>query len=143
MEAYRKVRDQMTVTPEGLVLKEEKIVLPANLRKMALDKAHQGGGHPGVMNLKRRIRSHFHWPGLNEDLRRYVAECKECAMHTQKNRKNMLVAHELSGYNSWEKLSLDLFGPMPDSGSILVAQDMVSRFPAAKILKRTDVDHVT
>ena len=64
-------------------------------------------------------------------------------MHTQKNRKNMLVAHELSGYNSWEKLSLDLFGPMPDSGSILVAQDMVSRFPAAKILNKTDVDHVT
>ena len=38
---------------------------------------------------------------------------------------------------------MDLFGPMPDHTSILVVQDMVSRFPAAKILQKTDADHVT
>ena len=38
---------------------------------------------------------------------------------------------------------MDLFGPMPDNRHILVAQDMVSRFPAAKILTKTDTAHVT
>ena len=51
-------------------------------------------------------------------------------------------AYELEEYQAWEKLSIDLFGPMPDGRSILVAQDMVTRFPAAKIITKTDADHV-
>ena len=45
--------------------------------------------------------------------------------------------------NAWERVSVDLFGPMPDKTHILVAQDMMSRFPAAKILAKTDAVNVT
>ena len=38
---------------------------------------------------------------------------------------------------------IDLFGPMPDNHHILVAQDMVSKFPAAKITGKTDTKAVT
>ena len=57
-------------------------------------------------------------------------------VHPENNRSNPLLPHQLDRYNAWEKLSIDLFGPMPDQRHIIVAQDMVSKFPAAKILKK-------
>ena len=63
-------------------------------------------------------------------------------MFTSLNKKHKLKPHDLQEYNCWEKVSLDLFGPMPNEKSILVAQDMVSKFPTAKILKKTNADHV-
>ncbi len=63
-------------------------------------------------------------------------------MSTPKTRKNILIPHKLEDYNAWEKISVDLFGPMPDHRHIVVAQDMVNKFPAAKILKKTEANYV-
>ena len=135
---FKEVWDQLTIAEGGLILKQEKIILPGSMVKEVLEKAHQGGGHPGMTNLKRRIRSHFFWPSCNDDVKDFVSKCQECAMFTQKNRKPLLVPHDLSKYNAWERLSLDFFGPLRNRKSILVVQDMVSRFPAAKIMEKTD-----
>ena len=64
-------------------------------------------------------------------------------MFTPKNRKNRLYPHNLEKHNAWEKISVDLFGPTPNKEYVVVAQDMVSKFPAAKIVKNTDAEHVT
>ena len=42
----------------------------------------------------------------------------------------------------WEKVAVDLFGPMPSSKHIVVVQDLASRFPAAKIVSSTAADKV-
>lgn len=138
---YSKVFEELVILETGLVMKAEKIVLPGSMVMTAIEKAHQGG-HPGMTTMKRRLRTHFWFPNLNEKVQDMVRSCNECAMFTPKNRKNPLEPHKLTDFNAWEKLSLDLFGPMPDNRSILVAQDMVSRFPAAKILNKTDASHV-
>ena len=62
---FRKVFDELTVTDGGLVMRGDRIVLPASLVCLALEKAHQGG-HPGKNNLKRRLRNHFWWTEMNE-----------------------------------------------------------------------------
>ena len=139
---YAKVWDQLTILDSGLVMKGEKIVLPQSMIKTAIEKAHQGG-HPGMTTMKRRLRTHFWCPQLNANVQEMVKNCKECAMFTPKNRRNPLQPHKLESFNAWEKLSVDLFGPMPDQRHVIVAQDMVSRFPAAKILNKTDASHVT
>ena len=139
---FAKVWDQLTILDSGLIMKGEKIVLPQTMIKTAIMKAHQGG-HPGMTTMKRRLRTHFWCPQLNAKVQEMVKDCKECAMFTPKNRKNPLQPHKLEEFNAWEKLSIDLFGPMPDQRHIIVAQDMVSKFPAAKILNKTDGAHVT
>ena len=139
---YSKIWDQLTALDTGLIMKGEKIVLPEAMIKTAIEKAHQGG-HPGMTTMKRRLRTHFWCPQLNERVQEVVKSCGQCAMFTPKNRKNPLQPHMLKEFNAWEKLSVDLFGPMPDHRHILVAQDMVSKFPAAKILNKTDAAHVT
>ena len=60
-----------------------------------------------------------------------------------KEQKEKLHPHTLEEFNAWEKVSIDLFGPMPDKRHIIVAQDMVSKFPTVKILEKTDAQGVT
>ena len=138
---YAKIFSQLAISDSGLVLKGEKIVLPNSLLETALKKAHQGS-HPGITSMKRRLRGHFYIPELNKHVESMVKNCKHCAMYTSKYRKNKLHPHNLEEYNAWEKVSVDLFGPMPNKRHIVVAQDMVSKFPAAKIVSKTDADHV-
>ena len=139
---YTKVLDQLTISESGLIMKGDKIVLPEKLVELSLRKAHQGG-HPGMTSMKRRLRSHFWCPNLNKRVEEMVKGCKECTMFTPKTKKNHLHPHKLKEFNAWEKLSIDLFGPLPDHRHIIVAQDMLSKFPAAKILEKTDAAHVT
>jgi len=139
---FSKIWNQLTISDSGLILKGDKIVIPESLVEIAIEKAHQGG-HPGMTSMKRRLRSHFWCPRLNQRIENMVKSCKECTMFTPKTRKNVMHPHQLKDFNSWEKLSLDLFGPLPDQRHIIVAQDMVSKFPAAKILSKTDAKHVT
>ena len=142
LKPYKDLIQEMTITSEGLIMKGDKIILPEKLIHTALKKAHQGG-HPGITNLKRRVRSHFFWPTLSKDVKEMVNNCKHCAMFTEKNRKTNLTPHNLKDVNCWERLSIDLFGPLPNNKSVLVAQDMVSKFPVAKMMNRTDAENVT
>jgi len=133
--------EQLTITENGLIMKKNKIILPEALIERAMTKAHQGS-HPGISSMKRRLRAHFYFPRLSSRITEYVNNCEKCMMFTPKTTLTKMKAHELEEYQAWEKLSIDLFGPMPDGRSILVAQDMVTRFPAAKIITKTDADHV-
>ena len=139
---FLKIFDQLSISDSGIILKKEKIILPRSLVETAIKKAHQGG-HPGMTSMKRRLRTHFWFPGMDTHIETAVKQCKECTMFTTKNRKNKLHPHSLEEFNAWEKISIDLFGPMPDRKHILVTQDMVSKFPTAKILEKTDAQGVT
>ena len=140
MKPYEKIFNQLTISDSGIILKDNKIILPKALIEVVIKKAHQGG-HPGMTSLKRRIRAHFYFPGLNEHIEKAVKSCRECTMFTAKNRKNKLHPQITENYNAWEKVSIDLFGPMPDNRHIVVVQDMVTKFPAARILSKTDATH--
>ena len=89
-----------------------------------------------MSSMKRRIRSHFYFPKMNDHIEKAVNACKECSLFTSKNRKNKLHPQITENHNAWEKVSIDLFGPMPDSRHVVVVQDMVSKFPAAKIIQK-------
>ena len=142
LKAYKKIRDKLMITDSGLVMKDDRIILPESLVDKAISKAHQSS-HPGITTMKRRLRTHFWYPKLNERIQNYVSRCKKCQMFNPVNRKHQLHPHQLKGVNVWEKISIDLFGPLPNKDYVLVAQDQTSRFPAAKVLKKTDAKHVT
>ena len=136
---YRKVFDQITLSDEGLLLKDDKIILPSRLIATALEKAHQGG-HPGMSCMKRRMRAHFWFPGMDSTIEEYVKECKSCEIFT--NKKTHSEIHHHWPNESWKDVNIDLFGPMPDNKHVLVVTDSMSRFPAAKIVPSTSAKPV-
>ena len=132
---FRKVFAELTISDEELVLKGEKIVLPASLHKVAIDKAHQGG-HPGMTGLKRRLRSHFWFPEMDSKIEAKVTSCHNCKLFTNKTTREPIQPHNTTD-EAWKDVSVDLFGPMPDNHHVVAVIDKSSRYPAAKIVPNT------
>ena len=135
LDPYRKIFSELTISDSGFILKGTKIVLPKSLWNLSIEKAHQGG-HPGMSSLKRRIRTHFWFPKLDELIEEKVRHCPSCQIFTQKHTKEPLQPLQVPE-KAWANLNVDLFGPMPDKRHVLVVQDSLTRFPAAKIVNST------
>ncbi len=58
VQRFRPILPQLTVTGNGIILKDERIILPTKLQETAIEIAHKGA-HPGQEGLKRRLRYHF------------------------------------------------------------------------------------
>ena len=135
LKPYKNIFKELTISDEGLILKQHQIILPQSLWKKAFEKAHQGS-HPGVSSMKRRLRSHFWFPNLNQTIEEGVKKCQDCQMFTIKYTKEPITSLPTPKH-PWKEVSIDLFGPMPNNKHVLVVQDMLSRFPAAKIVPST------
>ena len=60
----------------------------------------------------------------------------DCSLYTDKKCREPLKAHKVPN-RCWEKVAVDLFGPMPSKNHVIVVQDLASRFPTAKIVTST------
>ena len=116
----------------GLIIRGEQVLLPHSIICGVIEKVHQGG-HPGESSLKRHLRMHFWCPNLNKAISSKVKACLPSQAHTDKLTKEPQAMLQLSR-SAWDKVSLDLFGPTPTGRRILVAQDVLTRFPAAHIV---------
>ena len=137
---FKNIYSELTVTGNNIVLKGERIVLPESLQELSIELAHKGA-HPGQSGLTRRIRSHFFFHGMDERVGNFVSQCQMCQMFTNKKTSEPIKAHKIPS-KSWEKVSVDLYGPMPSTKHIIVVQDLKSRFPAAKLVQSTSSDKV-
>lgn len=71
----------------------------------------------------------------------FLTHCKDCLSFTGKKTKEPIQPHQVPGV-SWEKVAVDLFGPMPSSRHVVVVQDLATRYPAAKIVTSTKASNV-
>ena len=118
LNPYRQIFNELNISDDGLILKEERIILPSSLWTEAIEKAHQGG-HPGMSSLKRRLRSHFWFPKLNECVENKVKSCPSCQLFSDKTTKEPIAPQQMPN-GPWEDINLNLFGPMPNHKHVLV-----------------------
>ena len=67
------------------------MVVPENLRKILFDHYHAGpsAGHMGEYKTLYRMRMRFFWPGLRNDIKKWVKGCANCvAYNVWRNRKS-------------------------------------------------------
>ena len=65
-------------------------VIPWDLRADALQQLHDSpvsGGHMAVEKTLDRIRQRFWWPGMRQDLEKYIEICKPCAARRTQGKK--------------------------------------------------------
>ena len=88
-EAYTKLRPftkilpTITVTGNGILLKDDRIILPESLHLQAIQLAHRGS-HPGETGIQKRLRYHFFFHELNDKVHNHIATCKDCQVFTDK-----------------------------------------------------------
>ena len=137
---FKPILPEITITGNGILLKGERIILPENLQNLAMELCHQGS-HPMQCSMERRLRFHFFFHNMDIKVSSFLAKCVECSIFTDKKCKEPIKAHTVPD-RCWEKVAVDLFGPMPSRKHIVVVQDLASRFPAAKIVSSTAADKV-
>ena len=140
VQRFRPILPQLTVTGNGIILKDERIILPTKLQEKAIQIAHKGA-HPGQEGLKRRLRYHFFFHGMDKKVEEFVKSCSDCNVFVDKKTKEPIKPHRVPE-KCWETVAVDLFGPMSSSKHVVVVQDLASRYPAAKLVTSTKADKV-
>ena len=140
LTGFSKVFSELAIGTDDIIYRGDKILLPQSLHDEVISSAH-AGSHAGQDAVKRRVRAHFWFPGLDNAVQSCLATCHECQIHTRSPFKVPLTSTPIPEH-PWDSVSLDLFGPLPDNSHILVSRCNLSRFPDAKVVRSTSAQHV-
>jgi hypothetical protein len=106
IKPYWDVRDNLT-TLEGLVFKDQQIVIPKVLRKQILKDIHQS--HLGIVLSTRRARDYVYWPGMSKEIKEAVQiKCDVCSQHQTNQQKETLQPVPIPEL-PWQTIGMDLF----------------------------------
>lgn len=75
---YRALEGELTVV-DGILFKGTKVVIPHSMRKIILERIHDG--HLGINKCKASARELVFWPGINEDIQSLVQRCRVCQQY--------------------------------------------------------------
>ena len=135
LKSYYQVRNELSCTLSGLVLRGRRVCLPLSLQQKALDIAHEG--HQGLTKTKQLLREKVWFPGIDKSAEDTVSSCLACqASDVTKQPRQPLVMTPLPEH-PWTELCADFYGPLPSGHHLLVIIDEYSRFPEVEIIKST------
>jgi hypothetical protein len=87
LSRYHKIKNELSATGT-LILKTNRIVLPASLQERAVDIAHEG--HQGVVKTKSMMREKVWFPMMDTLVERKVSGCIQCQSNTPKPAREPL-----------------------------------------------------
>ncbi len=124
-------RDELSEV-EGILLKQDRIIIPPNLRVKMLEKIHQS--HFGMEKCKRRARDIMFWPRMNEQIETVVSKCDTCQALQMSNPKEPMVQAPIPS-RPWEIVATDLF--QWEQNNYMVVVDYYSRYIEIARLENT------
>ena len=103
IQKYKHVFHELT-TVDGIVLRGDRIVVPAKLRQKMIEIAHDG--HQGQVRTKQLLRAHVWFPGIDSQCDKFASTCIACQSNTPETHREPLKMTELPD-GPWDKLSAD------------------------------------
>ena len=128
MSEYWNCREELSVIA-AVIYRGSKIVIPTSMRKLILEKIHQG--HLGMEKCKKRAREVVYWLRINADITEFVSQCKTCLKYKPQHQAEPLIPHE-SPSRAWKKVGSDLF--IWDSKNYIGVMDYFSNYFEVKYL---------
>jgi len=84
------------------------------------------------------IKRDYWWPGIKEDIKKYVQECFKCQQNKVQHQKKVGELHLLEiPQGSWQKISINIIGPLPMSNRKDAIMVIMDRFTKMIRLKAT------
>ncbi|MDY6929942.1 MAG: RNase H-like domain-containing protein [Pseudomonadota bacterium] len=118
-------REELSIQPDGVICRADRILIPPTLRKAVLDDLHKG--HMGAEKMKSLARQMCWWPEMDNDIRSTVRECQSC-LHKLHHRPRNWTPWPAS-YAPWQRIHLDFCGPFLHNQYALVVIDSYSKWP--------------
>ena len=139
---------------EGLLYRQAKkdngtdqLVVPCSLRELVMKCCHDIpiAGHMGIGATKKRVCSRFSWPGVMQDIIRFVKSCITCQKHCNKLPRLPVQQADIVD-RPFDKVAIDIVGPLTVTDNkcryILTLIDTATRWPEAvplREIRTTDV----
>ena len=138
LKPYKHVFQELSLA-QGVILRGDKLVIPeaefipisSSLRETIVDLAHQG-----VVKCKQLLRSRLWFPDLDKMVERKVAGCLACQATTYTPSRDPLKPSPLPD-RPWQKIDIDLWGPLPSGEHVIVMVDEYSRYPEVEFVHST------
>jgi len=116
-------RDSLTWEEDGVVYVEGRIYVPNNkkIKEEILKENHDSVDmeHPERHRMLELLKRNYWWPGLKEDVKRYVQGCIKCQQNKVQHQKKAGELHPLEiPKGPWQKISIDIIGPLPKSNGM-------------------------
>jgi hypothetical protein len=114
----------------------DQLVIPdhGDLRQQFLHDAHDAefSGHQGVDRTLNNLSRHYWWPGLRQDVRKYVAECASCQRNKPSNMAKAGLLQPLPIPEApWRTITMDLITDLPETekghDSVVVFVDKLTK----------------
>ena len=135
-QPYRQAQGELSVA-DGLVIFNNRIVVPVSQRKDILHKLHET--HQGLHKCRQNAQATVWWPGLSKELKELVDACRECRTNRPVQRWEPLCPTELPE-RPWQKLGADLCALQ--GKDFLVVTDYYSRWLEVRQLHSTTASSV-
>jgi len=106
-------------------------------------------GHLGSNRMYNKIREQYFWKNMRSEIENYVKNCTSCQTNKalrKINRAPMQIT--TTSTTPFERLSLDIVGPLPESGTakikyILTLQDDLTKYCAAYPIRSTTAEETS
>ncbi|KAE8747687.1 hypothetical protein FOCC_FOCC005666 [Frankliniella occidentalis] len=129
LSAYQLLEPQLAEC-NGLLAKEDKIVVPKSLQLQVLILAHEG--HLGITATKQTLRLKVWWMGVDKCVEDFVATCFGCQLINKNFTPEPLVSTPMPAH-AWEYMGVDYFSFK--TYHLLVMVDYFSRYLKVEIAK--------
>lgn len=134
VKPFKAVKNELTTTTQGVILRGTRIVIPSVLQQRALDIAHET--HLGIEKTKSLIREKVWFPQIDNRVKDTIDQCITCQAVGKTNPPEPLRMTEMPEL-PWRTVHVDFYGPLPTSEYLLVVVDRYSRFPEVEIVHST------
>ena len=139
VKPYKQIKDELTVTSQGIVLRGNRIVIPQSLQQRAIDIAHDT--HLGLSKTKALLREKIWFPHIDQQVKKTLEGCISCQAVGRLPPPEPLGQTKMPK-GPWEVVHTDFYGPLPTGEYLLVVIDRYSRFPEVEIVRSTKASAV-
>ena len=84
---FEQIITEISVCGSGILLKGDRIILPESLQETAIQIAHRGS-HPGQSGIERRLRSHFFFHNMLQEVQKYCQVVQSVLSSQTRRPKN-------------------------------------------------------
>jgi len=140
-----KKEDGLTWEEDEVVYMKGRVYVPNNrkIKEEILKENHDLAdvGHLGQYKMLELIKRTYWWPGLKEDIKKYVQGCFKCQQNKVQHQSKAGELHPLEILEGpWQEISIDIIGPLPKSNGMDAIVVIVDQFTKIIRLKATTIN---